>query len=176
MGEYADIQIDKDMRRMFGVGYEGSDRASKPKPANHIPDVGEMVPPTDISKQLREYAADSGHSHNDYADTMLAAASEIERCAARLAASQAQQLQAQQEPVSQWISVKDRLPNSIREVVGSYWDEEIGRWQQIFCCYDADDEDEWLSYGHETPYPIQYWMETSLPPTGGGDQCTATKE
>lgn len=47
--------------------------------------------PTDLSKQLREYAADSGYSHNDYADTMLAAASEIERCAARLAASQAQQ-------------------------------------------------------------------------------------
>lgn len=33
MGEYADIQIDKDMRRMFGVGYEGSDHVSKPKPA-----------------------------------------------------------------------------------------------------------------------------------------------
>ena len=36
--------------------------------------------PTDISNQLREYAADSGYSHNDYADTMLAAASEIELC------------------------------------------------------------------------------------------------
>lgn len=77
--------------------------------------------PTDLSKQLREYAADSGYSHNDYADTMLAAASEIERyyggmmawkktaetkdrklsqeienriserCAARLVASQSQQ-------------------------------------------------------------------------------------
>lgn len=47
--------------------------------------------PTDLSKQLREYAADSGYSHNDYADTMLAAASEIERCAAILTTSQAQQ-------------------------------------------------------------------------------------
>lgn len=46
--------------------------------------------PTDLSKQLREYAADSGYSHNDYADTMLAAASEIERCAEILAAAQAQ--------------------------------------------------------------------------------------
>lgn len=50
--------------------------------------------PTDLSKQLREYAADSGYSHNDYADTMLAAASEIERCAARLAASQVQQTES----------------------------------------------------------------------------------
>lgn len=40
--------------------------------------------PTDLSKQLREYAADSGYSHNDYADTMLAAASEIERCTERV--------------------------------------------------------------------------------------------
>lgn len=39
--------------------------------------------PTDLSKQLREYAADSGYSHNDYADTMLAAASEIDRCIER---------------------------------------------------------------------------------------------
>ncbi len=82
--------------------------------------------PTDLSKQLREYAADSGYSHNDYADTMLAAASEIERyyggmiawkktaetkdrklsqeienriserCAARLVASQAQQTESKQ--------------------------------------------------------------------------------
>jgi len=43
--------------------------------------------PTDLSEQLREYAGNSGYSHNDYADTMLAAASEIER----LTASQAQQ-------------------------------------------------------------------------------------
>ena len=40
--------------------------------------------PTDLSKQLREYAADSGYSHNDYADTMLAAASEIERYTERV--------------------------------------------------------------------------------------------
>lgn len=37
----------------------------------------------DISKQLREYAANPGYSHNDYADTMLAAAAEIERRAAK---------------------------------------------------------------------------------------------
>lgn len=35
--------------------------------------------PTDISKRLREYAGNSGYSHNDYADTMRAAADEIER-------------------------------------------------------------------------------------------------
>lgn len=40
--------------------------------------------PTDLPKQLREYASDSGYSHNDYADTMLAAASEIERCAKQM--------------------------------------------------------------------------------------------
>jgi hypothetical protein len=35
--------------------------------------------PTDISERLREYAANPGYSHNDYADTMRAAAEEIER-------------------------------------------------------------------------------------------------
>lgn len=35
--------------------------------------------PTDISKRLREYASNPGYSHNDYADTMRAAAEEIER-------------------------------------------------------------------------------------------------
>jgi hypothetical protein len=34
---------------------------------------------TDISKQLREYAGNNGYSHNDYADTMRAAADEIDR-------------------------------------------------------------------------------------------------
>ncbi len=35
--------------------------------------------PTDISQRLREYAGNNGFSHNDYADTMRAAAEEIER-------------------------------------------------------------------------------------------------
>lgn len=35
--------------------------------------------PTDISQRLREYAGNNGYSHNDYADTMRAAADEIER-------------------------------------------------------------------------------------------------
>lgn len=35
--------------------------------------------PTDISKRLREYAGNNGYSHNNYADTMRAAADEIER-------------------------------------------------------------------------------------------------
>jgi len=35
--------------------------------------------PTDISARLREYADNNGYSHNDYADTMRAAADEIER-------------------------------------------------------------------------------------------------
>lgn len=35
--------------------------------------------PTEISQRLREYAGNSGYSHNDYADTMRAAADEIER-------------------------------------------------------------------------------------------------
>jgi len=64
--------------------------------------------PIEISKQLREYAADSGYSHNDYADTMLAAASEIERCAARLGASQAQQTAQEPAPtMSQFASKAD---------------------------------------------------------------------
>jgi len=78
----------------FVRGYQA---ALSAVPANHSGDCNEMVEPTDISKQLREYAADSGYSHNDYADTMLAAASEIERCAARLEALQTQQ--PAQEPV-----------------------------------------------------------------------------
>ena len=39
----------------------------------------EALKPTDISQRLREYAGNSGYSHNDYADTMRAAADEIER-------------------------------------------------------------------------------------------------
>ena len=35
--------------------------------------------PTDISQRLREYAGNPGFSHNDYADTMRAAADECER-------------------------------------------------------------------------------------------------
>lgn len=109
------------------VGYQ----AGLAVPASLIGDSNEMMQPTDISKQLREYAADSGYSHNDYADTMLAAAFEIERyyvgmlawkktaetkdrklsqeiesriserCAARLESSQAQQ--PAQEPVSAYL-------------------------------------------------------------------------
>lgn len=75
--------------------------------------------------------------------------------------------QAQQ---SQWISVEERLPDSIRKVIGVYWHEEIGRFQQIFCCYDADDDDEWISYGDATPYPIRYWMESPLPPAPEGEK------
>ena len=74
-------------------------------PANHIGDSHEMVEPTDISKQLREYAADSGYSHNDYADTMLAAASEIERCAARLESYlRESKSQPAQEPVNKYVN------------------------------------------------------------------------
>lgn len=63
--------------------------------------------PTELSKQLREYAADSGYSHNDYADTMLAAASEIER----LTASQAQQ--PTQEPAAWLAPTEDERRNVI---------------------------------------------------------------
>jgi hypothetical protein len=41
--------------------------------------AGGQSKPTDISDCLREYAGNSGYSHNDYADTMRAAADEIER-------------------------------------------------------------------------------------------------
>lgn len=39
----------------------------------------EVAKPTDISQRLREYASNPGYSHSDYADTMRAAAEEIER-------------------------------------------------------------------------------------------------
>lgn len=42
------------------------------------PDSGPSAP-TDISKHLREYAANPGYSHNDYADVMRTAADECER-------------------------------------------------------------------------------------------------
>lgn len=84
--------------QMRYAGYKGQPLAMKNCTADEIAAYDEGVraskryesqaqQPTDLSKQLREYAADSGYSHNDYADTMLAAASEIER----LTTSQAQQ-------------------------------------------------------------------------------------
>lgn len=134
---------------IFNAGYQA---ALSAVPANHIPDVGKMVQPTDISKQLREYAADSGYSHNDYADTMLAAASEIERyyggmlawkktaetkdlklsqeiesriserCAARLEASQAQQ--PAQEQIEPKLS--QRLIDTFQELnMGNYGDDDV---------------------------------------------------
>lgn len=52
--------------------------AAVPPPA---PAVSEQAS-TDLPKLLREYASNSGYSHNDYADIMRSAADEIERCAA----------------------------------------------------------------------------------------------
>jgi hypothetical protein len=43
------------------------------------PSAAAPAAPTDISQRLREYSGNPGYSHNDYADTMLAAAEEIER-------------------------------------------------------------------------------------------------
>lgn len=83
--------------------------------------------PTDLSKQLREYAADSGYSHNDYADTMLAGASEIERCAAILTASQ-----AQQEPVSQWQPIATAPKN--KKIIVRY-KNALGKDRTVFAKY-----------------------------------------
>ena len=62
-------------RDLFNGGYQ----AGLSQVKHECNEKSQEQQPTDLSKQLREYAADSGYSHNDYADTMLAAASEIDR-------------------------------------------------------------------------------------------------
>jgi hypothetical protein len=125
-----DVWHDIGNDRIFYYGWKACEAALSAVPANHIPDAGKMVQPTDISKQLREYAADSGYSHNDYADTMLAAALEIERCAARLEASQAQQ--SAKEPVKQesWLT-RDEIFKIYCE------DKNAGDWHRPQENYEA---------------------------------------
>lgn len=125
--------------------------------------------PTDLSKQLREYAGDSGYSHNDYADTMLAAASEIERCAARFVPSQAPQTE------SQWISVEDRLPEMETPVVAL-----VGK--NVYALARVDYDEGWLwaicgcdlsdirDYEADDDYQPTYWMPLAIPPAPEGDK------
>ncbi len=75
------------------VGPDAASLYSELNGLNDSPDAGySIVPlyravvqaqeprkPTDISQRLREYASNSGYSHNDYADTMRVAADECER-------------------------------------------------------------------------------------------------
>lgn len=110
----------------------------------------DMLPDYSEQPTLMDQLANAMQMHADMTAKYIA-----------LSKSQAQQ--------SQWISVDERLPDSIREVIGAYWHEEIERFQPIFCCYDADDDDEWISYGDATPYPIRYWMESPLPPAPEGE-------
>jgi hypothetical protein len=118
-------------------------------PANHSGDCNEMVEPTDISKQLREYAEDSGYSHNDYADTMLAAASEIERCAARLESSQAQQ--PAQEPMSKdWKEDFEHENGTYQNKCGSCDSVFLGHKRRVVCKVCAQE-----------PVSINTWQEVS---------------
>jgi hypothetical protein len=53
--------------------------------------------PTVISECLREYAANPGYSHSDYADSMISGAEEIEIAYGKVQYLQTQLTQAQEE-------------------------------------------------------------------------------
>lgn len=89
--------------------------------------ASQVQQPTELSAQLREYASDSGYSHHDYADTMLAAAYEIERCAARLAASQAQNEQDQQP--AQEPSLSNTKYAERKNWTTKDWMNHVGAWE-----------------------------------------------
>jgi len=93
--------------------------------------IARQAQPTDISRRLREYAANNRYSHNDYADTMRQAADEIERYyGGMLAWKQTAEkkdrdwneermarvndrIAAREQPTGRdaWISVDERLPD-----------------------------------------------------------------
>lgn len=111
--------------------------------------------PTNLSEQLREYAGNSGYSHNDYADTMLAAAFEIERLTAS---------QAQQEPVSQWISVEERLPEEGVNVAVCVINPNLKN-SEVFCSGTGKIlHGNWANIGHTI---ATHWMP--LPPAPEGE-------
>jgi hypothetical protein len=56
VGEYADDQISRDMKRMFGVDYEGGEKTSKPKSKKvKCPRCGKWLKPTGINDHIRDF-------------------------------------------------------------------------------------------------------------------------
>jgi len=107
--------------------------------------------PTDISTRLLEYASNPGYSHNDYADTMRAAAEEIERyyggmmawkrtAEAKDAAQQPAQAAVPEGGLSEGIDLLDSLIDSIRKG-GNYTVAStlifLGQIRQCFAAPDS---------------------------------------
>lgn len=58
MGEYADEQISRDMQKMFGIGYDGSDKSNKSKKVAQkvkCPKCGKGFKPVGLNDHIRDY-------------------------------------------------------------------------------------------------------------------------
>ena len=76
--------------------------------------------------------------------------------------------------MTEWISVKDRLPDAGKYVQGWYcggnWIDDDNNCNQVVICLNEEhsDEDEcmWLTFGPDSyeDYEISYWRELEDPP------------